>query len=461
MSKITQEKIDDLDEKIIVTLETGDYSEEYEKNLKQYAKSAQLKGFQKGKVPKPLVQKMYGRSLLADQLMRQAYGEANTYVRDKGLNIFAQPMLTDMPEIPEVVDLNKDYTFEFEIGLRPTFEIPMLDGSHKAKKMHVEATDEMVEDDIDRLRNRTGEMTEPETVEEENTVLNVTMLEVDSDENAVEDANPVEDSFLVSYLNEPARKEFMGKKIGDTVTISFSDAFSDKLAKPMAKDLGINPENEEDLKKQYQISIDKIGAIAKSPLDEEFFEKIFPGQEIKTEEDFRTKIKSDIQNQWDEAALNVLDNSLYEELIHETKIDFPEDFLRKWLQFKEEKPLTDEEVEVAYPSFEHQLKWTVISDKIIEDNDIKVEQEEVKDAITQQVLGYFGANAGMQEPWLDDFVNKSVNDPEQYQKMANEIMAKKVLAVVRSKMQLETENVTPEEFRTKSEESAHKYHNHS
>ncbi len=460
MSTVTQEQIDKLDEKIIVTLKQEDYSSEYEKNLKQYAKSAQLKGFKKGKVPKPLVQKMYGRSLLADQLMRQAYGEANTYIRDKDIKIFAQPMLTDMPEIPEAVDLTKDYTFQFEIGLRPTFEIPMLDGTHTATQMQVEATDEMVEDDIDRLQNRTGEMTEPETVEEENTVLNVTLQEVDADGNAVEGVEPVEDSFLISYLNEPVRKDFMGKKIGDTVTLSFEDAFSDKLAKPMAKDLGIDGEDAESRKKTYQMTIDKIGAIKKSPLDEEFYNKIFPNEEIKTEEEFRAKIKSDIQNQWDEAAVNVLDNSLYEQLIHETEIDFPEDFLKKWLKFKEEQPLSDEEVAVAYPSFEHQLKWTVISDKIIEDNEIKVEQEEVKETIKQQVLGYFGASSDMQEPWLDDFINKSVNDPEQYQKTANEIMAKKVLAVVRSKMKLETEAVTPDEFRTRSEEAAHKYHNH-
>ncbi len=460
MSKITQEKIDALDEKIIVTLEKEDYSDDFEKSLKQYTKSAQLKGFKKGKVPKPLVQKMYGRSLLADQLMRQAYGEANTYIRDKDLKIFAQPMLTDMPEIPESIDLTKDYTFQFEIGLRPSFDIPMLDGSHTATQLEVEATDEMVEDDIDRLQNRMGEMTEPDTVEEENTVLNVSMLEVDTENNAVEGASPVEDSFLVSYLNEGVRKDFIGKKIGESVTLSFADAFSDKLAKPMAKDLGIDPESDEDQKKIYQITIDKIGAISKAELNEEFFAKVFPNDEIKTEEEFKTKIKTDIQNQWNEAAINVLDNSLYEQLIHETQIDFPQDFLKKWLKFKEEKPLSDEEVAVAYPSFEHQLKWTVISDKIIEDNDIKVEQDEVREAITQQVLGYFGANAGMQEPWLEDFVNKSVNDPEQYQKTANEIMAKKVLAVVRSKMQLSTEKVSPDEFRTKSEEAAHKYHNH-
>ncbi len=460
MSKVTQEKIDALDEKIIVTLEKEDYNQEYEKNLKQYSKSAQIKGFQKGKVPKNLVQKMYGRSLLADQLMRQAYGEANTYIRDKDLKIFAQPMLTDMPEIPATLDLDKEYTFQFEIGLRPEFEIPMLDGNHTAVQMHVEATDEMVEDDIDRLRNRTGEMTEPETVEEENTVLNVTLQQLDAEGNLAEGSEPIEDSFLISYLNEPVRKDFMGKKIGDSVTLTFQDAFSEKLAKPMAKDLGIDPEDTEATQNKYQITIDKIGAINKSPLDEEFFAKIFPNDEIKTEEEFRAKIKTDIQNQWEDASVNVLDNSLYEQLIHETPIDFPEDFLKKWLKFKEEQPLSDEEVAVAYPSFEHQLKWTVISDKIIEDNDIKVEQEEVQDAITQQVMGYFGGQADTSEPWMQDFIQKTVNDPEQYQKTANEIMAKKVLASVRSNMKLETENVSVDEFRTRSEEAAHKYHNH-
>ncbi len=460
MSKVTQEKIDNLDEKIVVTLESADYAPDYDKNLKQYAKSAEMKGFPKGKVPKPLVQKMYGKSLLADQLLRQAYNEANVYIRDKDMKIFAQPMLTDMPDIPDAVDLQQEYTFEFEVGLRPTFDIPMLDGTHEAELLHVTATDEMVDDDIDRLQNRMGEMSEPETVSDENTVLNVTMQESDQDGGVVEGSEPIEDSFLLNYLNEPVRKDFMGKQIGDTITLVFEDAFSEKLTKPMAKDLGLDPENPDDLKKSYNITIDKIGAIEKAEMNEDFFAKVFPQDEIKTEEEFKAKIKSDIQKQWEEASMNVLDNSLYEGLVHETPIDLPDDFLKKWLKYNEEKPLTDEEVAVSYPNFEHQIKWTVISDKIIEENEIKVEEAEVKEAIEAQVRSYFGATAGMQDDWLEDFVQKTAQDPEQYQKTANEIMAKKVLAYARSKMKLKSVEVTPEEFRTKSEEAAHKYHKH-
>ncbi len=460
MSKIDQEKIDNLDEQIVVTLESADYVPDFEKNIKLYAKNAELKGFSKGKVPKPLVKKMYGRGLLADQLMRQAYDEANGYIREKEMKIFAQPMLTDMPEISDTVDLEQDYTFKFEVGLRPEFEIPMLDGSHTAKKLKVETTDEMVNDDIERLRNRMGEMSEPDVVEDENTILNVTMQEADSDGNPLENTEPLEDSFLVNYLNEPVRKDFMGKKIGDTITLVFEDAFSEKLSKPMAKDLGIDPENSDDLKKVYNITIDKIGAIEKSEMNEEFYAKVFPNDEITSEEEFRAKIKTDIQNQWEDASINVLDNSLYEELVHETPIDLPRDFLKKWLKYKEDAPLSDEEVEVSYPSFEHQLKWSVISDKIIDDHKIQVDEDEVREAITMEVKGYFGNQADMQNEWMEEFIEKTVNDSEQYEKTANQILTQKVFALLRSKMKIETEEVSADEFRTQSEAMAQKYHKH-
>ncbi len=461
MAKITEEKIDELDEKLIVELAPEDYEDDYQKSINSYSKRAELKGFKKGKVPKPLVKKMYGRDILMDLLMRKAYDEVNTYVRDKDLKIFAQPIMVDAPEYKkEAIDESKSYNFSFEIGMRPEFEIAILDGKHEFEKLEVEATDEMVEDDIDRLQNRMGEMTEPESISDENTVLNVTMREVDADGEAVEGSEDIEDSFLLSYLDEGSRPEFMNKKVGDRIVIQFSDAFSSKLSKAMAKDLGIDAKNPDDTAKTYSITIDKIAFVEKAELNEGFYDQVFPNQEIKTEEDFKTKIKSDIQNQWEDASINLLDNSIYEALVHETQMDLPSDFLHKWLKYREEKPLTDEELAAAFPSFEHQLRWTVISDKIIAENDIKVEEEEVRESIENEIKRYFGMNPNMEEGFIDSFVDQSVQNPEQYQKTANEIMAKKVMAVCREQVKIKNVKVSPEEFREKSEALSHKYHNH-
>ena len=137
------------------------------------------------------------------------------------------------------------------------------------------------------------------------------------------------------------------------------------------------------------MTITKIGLVEKKELNEEFFNQVFPGKEIKTEEDFREAMKEQLQQQWDAASKSQLHDQLYHTLL-ETPLQLPDEFLKRWIAIGGEKKKTLEEVEAEYPSFANQLKWTLISDKIINDNKLDVSEEELREYMKEEIMRYFG-----------------------------------------------------------------------
>src|SRR5439155_1506236 len=255
MATITRENIALLTDKVVVKLNKEDYLPAFEQSIKKYAKTANLPGFRKGMVPASLVKKMYGQSVFTDEVLRTVEKELNNYMVNEQLDIFAQPLPLESDS--RAFDLNNpnDYSFAFQIGLKPSFELD-------TKELHlirynVQVTDEMVSDEVNRLQTRHGKMTEPETVSNDENVLNL---------------------------------EF-----------------------------------------------------------------------ITTEEEFRNGVKVEIENYYRNESTNQLHDQMYHQLIDHTQMEFPEDFLKKWLQDGAEKTKSPEEAEKEYPTFVNQLKWTLIS----------------------------------------------------------------------------------------------------
>src|SRR3984893_15393951 len=127
MSSVTRENIGLLNDKIIVKIEKSDYLPSFEKSLKSYGKKANIPGFRKGMVPASLIKKMYGPSVLTDEVLRTVEKELTNYMQNEKLDIFAQPLpLPDNDARNISVDNPADYAFAFEVGLKPEFTLPNL-----------------------------------------------------------------------------------------------------------------------------------------------------------------------------------------------------------------------------------------------------------------------------------------------------------------------------------------------
>jgi trigger factor len=458
MATVTKENIGLLNEKLTVKLEKTDYLPAFEKSLKDYSKKATIPGFRKGMVPASLIKKMHGASVFTDEVLRSVDRELIKYIETEKLNIFAQPLPVEM-DIRQL-DMNNpaDYTFHFEIGMKPEFNLPDLSVA-KTTRYKVKVTDEMINAEITRLQNRYGNMTEPESVANEENVLNVTFTETDAAGNVIEGGITKDNSLLVKYFSENYRSKWVGRKKDDFEVLQLKTAFDDKEREWIISDLGLNKEDAASADKYFKVTITKVGLLEKRELNEDFFKQLYPGNEVKTEEDFRKKVSEEIQVYWDTQAKNQLQHTAYHELLDGTKIEFPEGFLKKWMKTQGEKEKSDEETEKEFPTFINQLKWTLISDKIVRENNIEIQAEEVKNFAKQQLFGYMGMpSTAEDQPWVENYIEKMMKDRKYVEDAYNKLQGQKIMDWAESKTNPVEKEISMEEFVKMQEEHQHHHH---
>jgi trigger factor len=300
-------------------------------------------------------------------------------------------------------------------------------------------------------------MSEPETVTNDENVLNVTFEETDANGNLIEGGVTKDNSLLVKYFNESIRPSLIGKKKDDTFQLNLDEAFDGQEKEWVLNDLGIDSASG----RNFKVKITKIGLIEPRELNEEFFAQLFPNQEVKTEEEFRAKVKEELEKQWDAESKNQLQHNLYHVLLDHTHVDFPAEFLKRWLktQGENKEPKTDEEVENEFPQFVNQLKWTLITEKLMEQSNIKVEPDEIRQFAKQQLLGYMGMQAVDEEQqWVRDYIDRMMKDRKYVEDAYNRLQTQKLFDWAETQVQAEETPITKEEFVKMNSEHQHHHH---
>lgn len=457
MATVTQQDVAPLHKQLSVTLQKEDYFPQFEKSLKDYSKKANIPGFRKGMVPAGLIKKMYGSSLFTDEVLRTVDKEIFKYLEQEKLDIFAQPLPVDMNLQQLDVNSPAAYTFTFEVGMKPEAQLPDL-ASETLKRYKVTITDEMLNEEVERLRNRYGNMSEPETVEGDDTVLNVTFVETDADGAEVKGGIRKDNSILVKYFKESFRPSVIGKKKDESIQLSLDEAFDEKEKSWILEDLGLDSATDE----HFKLLITKLGLVEPRDLNEEFFMQLFPAQEIKTEEEFRSRVREELQRQWDTESRNQLQHTLYHVLLDHTKVDFPEAFLKRWLKTQSsenQEPKTDEQVEAEFPTFINQLKWTLVMDELQKQGNIQVQQEDVRQFAKQQLLGYMGMAAMDEEQeWVRDYIDRMMKDRKYVEDAHSRIQSQKIFDWAETQANAVETPISKEEFLHMNEEHQHHHH---
>lgn len=447
MASVTRENIGLLNDKLTVQLNKEDYYNGFEQSLKKYAKTANIPGFRKGMVPAGLVKKMYGQGVFNDEVLRKVEAELNAYLNKEKLEIFAQPLPLDNDAAK--LDMNNPvaYTFSFEIGLKPDVKVDA--GKINVTRYKINVTDEMVQEEVERLQIRNGKMTEPETVTGDDNVVNVKFIECDQEGNEVEGGISKDNSLLVKYFEAGFRKNLMGKKKDDTLVLQLSKAFEDKEKEAILGDLGLG---KEDGDKYFKILITKVGLVEKAELNEEFFLAVYPNKEIKSEADFRAAVKAEIDAHFDQQSRNQIFDQIYHHLVDHTEMQFPESFLKRWLQTGGEQPKTAEEAEQDYPTFVNQLKWTLVSSQLIQDNKIEVMPDDIRDFAKQQLFSYMGGQLGAlgdNQQWVDDYANRMMQDRKFVEDSYHRISTDKMFTALEGQVKAKEESISAEDFAKK------------
>lgn len=458
MASVNRESIGNLHEKLTVTLEKTDYLPVFEKEVKSLSKRANIPGFRKGMVPAGMIKKMYGKELYTETVLKSAENELKNYLIDEKVDIFGQPLfLNDDESLPKMdMQQPEDYKFSFEIGLRPQVEIN-IPADAEATFYKVAVKPEDIEQRIESFQDQFGDLKEAEVVEGPDNVISVTISETDDEGKIKEDGFVDDTSLYVKVFTDDFQAQLQGKKKDDVLTGTLDKIIDPEKYPVIYERLKLDPKNAEEASSPVEVKITSVNTLDRAALDEEFFKKAFPSQEIKTEEEFREAVKADEQKYWDEAATNYLDHTLHH-ILSEIPVSLPADFLKKMLN-DPEKPEPEEAIEERYPAFEQQMKWSLISEKIIEENDIKVELEELKEDIGNELRQYLsGANfPDSNDGWMDDYINRMLQDQKATQQRAEKLLTKKVFEWARKAIPVNEKEVSQEEFSKIIEEHNHKH----
>ena len=455
MATVTQQEVSPLHKHLNITINKEDYLPSFEKSLKDYSKKANIPGFRKGMVPAGLIKKMYGNSLFVDEVLKTVDKEVINYLEVEKLDIFAQPLPVEMNVAQLDVNKPDNYTFTFEVGMKPDFALPDL-RTEPVKRYKVEITEQMLNEEVEHLQNRYGNMTEPESVNSDDNVLNLTFIETDAAGNEVEGGINKDNSVIVKYFSESYRPQLIGKKKDEVLQLELDGAFEGQEKEWIVNDLGLDSASG----RHFKILITKIGLVEKKELAEEFFTQLFPGGEVKTEEEFRNKLKDQLQAQWDSESRNQLHHQLYHILLQHSHINFPQEFLKRWMKTQGEQgqQKSNEQIEQEFPNFLNQLKWTLITDKISQENDIKVQQDDIRQFAKQQLLGYMGTNAlDEEQQWVRDYIDRMMKDKKYVEDSYHRIQTQKMFDWAETQLNTTEINISKEEFVSMNKEHQHEH----
>ncbi|MCG1037287.1 trigger factor [Polaribacter sargassicola] len=432
---ITKENIDALNAVVKVDIVAEDYQPKVTKLLTDYRKKADVPGFRKGHVPMGMIKKQYGKSIMIDEVNKLLQDSLNKYITEEKLDILGNPL----PRVQE--DFNWDaeaFSFEFELGLVPEFEID-LSQKNKIKQYNIVATDELLDEEVKNIQTRYGKMS---AIDEATEHSNVTGTFVNEEKGINKKS-----TFLVNDLKgKKNEKKVIGAKVGDVIELETKKLFEDDHK--LQNILGVDHDAIHDLDVTVTLTVEEITKTEPADLDKELFDKLFADGSVTSVTELKEKIKEDAEKQFLQQGDQQLLNSVIEYLVENTKFDLPADFLKKWLATAGEKPLTEEEAAAEYEKSEKGLRYQLIEGKIMKDNDIKIDYKELVDyakVFIRQQMAQFG-NMNPEEKELDDIAGRILQNQEEAQKLQTQLISQKLLAFYKENINFKTKEVSYEDF---------------
>lgn len=460
MASVSRESIGILHEKIAIKLEKEEFVPAFEKAIKQYSKNANIPGFRKGFVPSGMIRKMYGQALYNEEIVRAAGKQLEEYMQKERLAIFGQPMLINNEEhLGFDMNVPQDINFYFEIGLKPEFEIPALRDKALLTLHKIVVTDKMMDDEVVRIQRRYGTVDTTEEVTNNEQVVYAEYLPCDTQGSVVEGTQKIEDTELLDKMPQQFKERLMGMKTGDNFVFRPVDICTTEELAGFLKSALKAPEDKAE--QHYQFTLAKIGMLVPKELGTELYNEVFKGQDIQDEATFRDALRKELSIEFDRIVRQRLQNEIFELLVHTTPIALPVTFLKRWMkEGDEQKKRTDEEVEKEFGAFEHQLRWQLISDKVMQENKLEVTEEDMKQDIRSKLMSHFGLNAagGEDISWMDAYVKNLLKDEKTGDETYRRLLTDKLFGFLESQFSIQEAEIEEEAFFKLA--NAHDAHHH-
>jgi trigger factor len=419
-----------------------DYEPQVKKELNKLQHKAQVPGFRPGMVPFGMIKKMYGAQATIEVLNTLVSETLNNYILENKLDLIGFPLSDPDHQQPVDFDKQDSLDFFFEAALRPEIKVDYKKA--KVDFAHIIADDAAIDKTIEEIVERNPEITHPETVGE-NDVLELKVREA-------EDGKEVEDGFKKDYVvldlkdikTKTNKKKLIGKTTGDEFIVNLASILGgqEKAAKILGNDAPADSD--------YNIIIDDIRHEEKPELNEAFFKKIFPNQELKDLEAFRASVKEEMEKQYTNETDRILFTKMIDALVDNTPFELPDDFLKRWIFENNQGKLSIEDIEKNYAeNYSKGLRWQLIEDSIVKENmDLAITDEEVKGFLRSQIFPGLDYNT-MEDDMkarIDKIVDSYLKNEEQISNIKNQIADVKMTNFLKTKMNIKYTDQTYDDF---------------
>ncbi len=441
---ITQEKTGDLNAIVTVKITPDDYQEKVNKAIKDQAKKIKLPGFRPGMVPPAHVKKMYGKSILVDEINSLLSDSVNNYIQQNEIEILGQPLPKE-DDSNFNWDFNDEFVFNYELGLAPQVDVKFT-AKDKLTKYMVKVDGETLAARIKNIRRSYGKMTNPDVVADGDVIFGE-FVQLNADGSVFEGGiNETASLRLEIIKDEKVKKSLIGLRKGDVVeSFDLVNAVDDE--QQLVKILKLDEANPIIPESKFKLTVKNINRLEESDLDQEFFDKVFGADVVKTEEAFNAKITEELEAMMAQDAEKRLANDLYKYGSEKATMALPDEFLKRWLKISN-KEITDEELEKGYEDFAKNLRWTLVENKIMKDQQLDIKYEDVFQTAKARLDAQFSMYSpqALSEEQLGQYTAQFLQDKENANRIFEEVKAQKVFDYLKSVITLDEKEIAYNEF---------------
>jgi trigger factor len=445
--KITRENSDDLNAVVKVVIEKSDYEQKVDNTLKDYRKKAKIDGFRPGMVPIGIIRKMFGKSVIAEEVNKVLEESLHDYFTKENITVLGDPLPHDDKE-PEISwDAQTEFEFVFDIGISPEFEAPVTN-KEKIPYYKVKIDDEARNKHIDRLISRFGSFKETEQVNG-NEMIKADIVQVDKHGEPIPEGVKVEDAsiYLEFIKDEKVRKKFNDLRAGSQLELDLHKAFPNEV--DLAALLKIDKDKLKEIKDEFRLTLKSISVFEKPEINQELYDKIYGKDVVKSKEEFDQQVDKELTASMEREGDYKFTMDVKDYYLKKFKKELPADFLKRWLLKVNEGKFTREQLDKDFEQFTGDLKWQLVKSRISRENNIKITEEELRAFITynlrMQFLQYYGIT-DVPEENLAKYVEEALKNRSEIQRYSEKLIENKVFDLVKKNINLDEKEITLEKF---------------
>ncbi len=444
---ITRENIDAVNAVLKVDIEKADYEKTVADQLKEYRQKAVIPGFRPGKAPDGLIKRKYRIPVLVEEVNKLLSKKLSEYLVGEKLNILGEPLPNEDQQKSINWETDENFEFAFDIAMAPEVNV-ILDDKTEIKYYKIAVSDKMIDEQVEMAQSQLGQNLPDDEIKEKSSVRgNFVQL----DETGAEmEAGIKPENVLIAIdmiKDEEIRNSFIGKKKDDVVTFDPAKAFEDRHE--IKHMLNISQAEADELNSNFKFTVTEILKFEKAELDEEFFKKLYGEEtEVKTTEDFRNRIKEEIEANLVYSSNHKFAMDAHDKLIEQINLELPEAFLKRWL-IAINKEITVDQIENEFDAFISDLKWQLIKDVIIKENELAVSPEEIQAFAVQMARAQYNQYGifDIPEEQLESFAKIILEKQEEAERIYKKLFEDKVIEIVKEKVTLAETEVSQEEFK--------------